>query len=306
MGVAWRLAASATVGLAATALVVGTAPAAATPVPPDDTSGTAFLRATGEQAAAEWFAANVPGGVTQVACARPPADEGGVQFLCYAVDAAGAVVVARATVNDYGTPELAAVAAGAATATTVAVVDSATTAVYTGTGSQTVPVDPVPSLMLAAITVSGSGPVSVQPVHASAPVGPSIVGTAPLQGRYLIGSAGLFSSLTVTADGDWTIRIQRPSSAIALGLGTPASGVQPDVVSYTEAVPTALVLDAPTAAAITVSALSAAGPVTVLEQPGPYSGPITVPDGPGFLAVDIAGPWTISAAAATPTTTSSP
>ena len=57
-------------------------------------------------------------------------------------------------------------------ATTVAAADSATTAVYTGTGSQTVPVDPVPSLMLAAITVSGSGPVTVQPVHASAPVGP--------------------------------------------------------------------------------------------------------------------------------------
>ena len=199
MRVAWRLAASATVGLAATAFVVGTTPAAATPVPPDDTSGTAFLRATSEQAAAEWFAANVPGGVTQVACAHPPADEGGVQFLCYAVDAAGAVVVARVTVDDYGTPELAAVAAGAATATTVAVVDSATTAVYTGTGSQTVPVDPVPSLMLAAITVSGSGPVTVQPVHASAPVGPPIVGTAPLQGRYLIGSAGPFSSLAVTA-----------------------------------------------------------------------------------------------------------
>ena len=150
---------------------------------------------------------------------------------------------------------------------------------YTGTGSQTVPVDPVPSLMVAAITVSGSGPVTVQPVHASAPVGPPIVGTAPLEGRYLIGSAGLFSSLAVTATGDWTIRIQRPSSAIVLGPGAPASGVQPDVVSYTEAVPTALVLDAPTAAAITVSALSAAGPVSVLEQPGPYSGPITVPDG---------------------------
>ena len=242
----------------------------------------------------------MPGGVTQVACAQPPADEGGVQFLCYAVDAAGAVVVARVTVNDYGTPELAAFAAGGATVTTVAVADSATTAVYTGTGSQTVPVDPVPSLM-----AGGDHGQRVRTGDRAAgpcerPGGATDRRHRAPEGRYLIGSAGLFSSLAVTADR----RLDDPHPA-AVERDRPRSRHAGERGAARRRLLHRGGADRgrarrPTAAAITVSALSAAGPVSVLEQAGPYSGPITVPEGPGFLAVDIAGPWTISAAAATP------
>ena len=76
-----------------------------------------------EQAAAERA-----GGATEVACANRLADEGGVQFRATLWMLLVPVVVARVTVNDYGTPSSPAVAGAAIIM--VAVVDSATTAAY--------------------------------------------------------------------------------------------------------------------------------------------------------------------------------
>ena len=158
-----------------------------------------------------------------------------MQFLCYAVDASGNVVVARATVNDYGTPELAPVDGSALPATTLAAADDPTTATYQGTGNATVAIDPVVGITLVAVTTTGSGPFTVQPEQASAPVGPPMLDTtAPVTGRYFAGTAGPFSSFAVTAQGDWTIRIQRLSSALALTATTPVTAVQPDVASYAD------------------------------------------------------------------------
>ena len=230
-----------------------------------------------------------------------------MQFLCYAVDASGNVVVARATVNDYGTPELAPVDGSALPATTLAAANDPTTATYQGTGNAAVAIDPVVGITLVAVTATGSGPFTVQPEQASAPVGPPMLDTtAPVTGRYLAGTAGPFSSFAVTADGDWTIRMQRLSSALALTATTPVTAVQPDVASYADTTALMLTLEADGAGPLTVIAVTAAGPVTLLSQQGPFSGSLTAPTGPGFVSVDAVGSWTLSVAGPASTTTSAP
>lgn len=278
--------------------------AGATTPPPPDGADTTFLRAQAEQAAGDYFTAGVPGGVTQIACAPPPADVGGVQFLCYAVDAGGDVVVASATVNDYGVPELSPVD-GSLIASTAAPTpaDDPTIQTVEGSGNQTVAVDQIVSPTLVAVSAAAGAPFTLQPEQAGAPVGPAVVDTVgPLAGRYLVGVAGPFSSFHVTAEGNWTITLQRLTSALPLAGGAPAAGQQPDVVSYTDPAAVPVTISYEGTGPIRVTAVTGAGAEVLVDQPGPYTGALDAPAGPGFLAVDATGPWTISPVSA-PTTT---
>ena len=76
-------------------------------LPPEDTTGTDFIRGQAETAATEFFTTADPS-TTNVACVPPAADSPGVAMLCYATTGAGEVVTATATINDYGDIEMSA------------------------------------------------------------------------------------------------------------------------------------------------------------------------------------------------------
>ena len=166
-------------------------------------------------AAAEFFATD-EGGATHIACESPPADSAGVTFFCYGVNTGGATLVALATINDYGTAELSAVVPGAAATTTAPTTTSPILSSAQGTGSQVVQVDPIAGPAIVAVTHDGAGAFEVQPQQGGVPVGaPMVSVTGAWTGRYLAGLGGTVSAFAVTADGDWTLTVQRRETALA-------------------------------------------------------------------------------------------
>ncbi|HEY5876836.1 MAG TPA: hypothetical protein VIT64_16125, partial [Ilumatobacteraceae bacterium] len=112
-------------------------------LPPDGESGVDIVKTQAEAAAAEYFTTTVGEGVSHVVCETPSADSAGIVFYCYGVTSGGAPVVSQATINDYGTAELAAVAASATATTTAPTTTSPVVSSAEGTGSQVVQVDPI-------------------------------------------------------------------------------------------------------------------------------------------------------------------
>src|SRR5262245_35628874 len=111
-------------------------------VPPGAEDGVAIVREQAETAAVEYFAGVEDAAVSNIVCETPSPDEAGVVFYCFGINDAGAPVVAQATINDHGTPELD--AASSPTATTAApTTTSPVLGSAQGTGSQVVQVAPI-------------------------------------------------------------------------------------------------------------------------------------------------------------------
>jgi len=123
-------------------------------------------------------------------------------------------------------------------------------------------------------------------------------------GRYLVGLGGTLSSFAVTADGDWTIEVQSIDSALSLTAQAAVSGASPDVIrsADTEAVP--VTVEYTGAGPILVRAISGSGSETLLDETGAFSGPVTLPPGPGYVTIDAAGPWSLTPVAPAVATTS--
>jgi hypothetical protein len=279
---------------AGTTIVVPGTLVAAT-VPPDDTTtGVGIVRTQAEAAAAEYFATVVEGGTSHVVCETPSADSAGVIFYCFGVNSAGAPVVAQATINDYGTAELAAVATAttAATTTTSPVISSAQ-----GSGSQVVQVDPISGPTIVAVTHTGGGAFAVQPQQGGVPSGtPFASVTGAWSGRYLVGLGGTISGFAITADGDWTLTVQQRSSALALD-ATAVSGENADVVAYDDTAPWAATVSYDGSGPIVVGAATVSGVQELANQSGPFTGEIEVPAGPGFVTVEAPGSWSLQPSA---------
>jgi hypothetical protein len=286
------------------AAVVPSALAVAT-VPPGDGAGIAIVREQAEAAAAEFFTTASEGGGTHIACETPPADSAGVTFYCYGVATGGATLVALATINDYGTAELSTVVPGAAATTTAPTTTSPILSSAQGTGSQAVPVDPIAGPAIVTVTHDGTGAFEVQPQQGGVPVGPPMVSvTGEWTGRYLAGLGGTISAFAVTADGDWTLTVERRETALAFDAAAGASGENPDVVAYDDAAAWDVTVIYEGAGPIVVTAVTVSGSQELVNQTGPFTGDIEVPAGPGFVAVDAPGPWSLAPLASAPTPSS--
>jgi hypothetical protein len=264
--------------------------AATTTTPPPDTS---FLRAQAEAALLAAFPDS-----TGVACAVPPADQAGVQFLCYATAADGSVIARLATVNDDGGIQFSDSAGGVATTTTVPAQPP-----ITGSGSDTVTVTAFSGPTIIAVTHDGTGEFAVQPQRGGVAVGPPIAATGAVSGRFLAGLEGRVETLAVTADGAWTIQVEPISTAIPLAADTPASGSGPDVVRFAATAATPATISFEGAGPFSVSAVTSAGSQALVAQTGPYDAEVTLPAGPGFLAVNGTGAWSIALGSAATTDT---
>jgi hypothetical protein len=276
---------------------------AAATLPPDDDGNTDFLRRQGDAAAMEFFVTVDPS-VTSVACTAPADDVAGVQFLCYGINADGTVQTAWASLNDDGGIDV--VPAAGATAPTVATTSAPrpTVATYEGTGSQTVQVDPITGPTIIAVRHDGTGTFSVQPQQGGVPAGAPLFAevTGAWSGRYLVGLGGTISAFAVTADGDWTLRVQQRSSAIAFEPAAGVAGDRPEVVNYGEDVAGTVAVTYDGSGPIVIRAVTVSGPQDLVNEAGPFSGDVTLPAGPGFITVDASGAWSITPpAGATPT-----
>jgi hypothetical protein len=272
-------------------------------LPPDEPGGdgVAIVREQAEAAAVEFFA-GVAGEVSHVTCELPAEDAPGVVFYCFAVDGNGTPLVAQATVNDYGTAELAAAAAAtpattAASTTTSPILDSAQ-----GTGGQVVQVSPINEPTIVAVTHDGAGEFAVQPQQGGVAVGtPLATVTGPWSGRYLVGLGGTISAFAVTADGAWTLTVLPRSMALAFDPAAGVDGQNADVVAYADDAAWDVRVVYEGSGQLVVRASTVAGTSALIEQPGPFTGDAEVPAGPGFLSVEAAGAWTLRAPAAPPT-----
>jgi hypothetical protein len=288
----------------AAVVVVPSARVLATVPPADDAAGIAIVRGQAEAAAAEFFATADEGGATHIACEVPSADSAGVTFYCYGVTTGGATLVALATINDYGTAELSAVAPGVGATSTAPTTTSPILSSAQGTGSQVVQVDPIAGPSIVAVTHNGADAFEVQPLQGGVPVGAPIVSvTGAWTGRYLTGLGGTISAFSVTADGDWTLNVERRETALAFDEATGVSGENPDVVAYNDDAASTASVTFEGAGPVVVTAVTVAGSQELANQAGPFTGDIEVPAGPGFLTVDAAGPWSLQPPAP-PTTTS--
>jgi hypothetical protein len=279
-----------------TAGLTGAPALASTPTPPPTAAptttaapDTSFLRAQAEAALVEAYP-----GVTAVACAVPPADTAGARFACYGVDESGAVLHRQATVNDDGGIEF---STPQAQATTTTVPSS-----FAGTESRLVEVPAITGPTLVAVTHAGTGPLIIQPQHGAATVGPPLT-TPPdiAAGRYVVGFNGTISAFTVTTDGDWTLAIEPPTSALPLA-DVALSVDQPDVVTYPDTTGFDAVLEVTAAGPYTATVYTAAGPVLLAEDDGPGTAALPLPPGPGLVAIDGAA-WTLARGTAPPTAT---
>ena len=261
-------------------------------VPPDDTSGVSIVRAQAEAAATEFFATAAEGAASHVACETPSADAAGVVFYCFGVDNSGAPVVAQATINDYGTAELATAGSGATTTTATTTTTSPVLDSAQGSGSQLVQVDPITGPMILVVTHDGAGALAVQPQQGGVPSGaPFASVTGPWSGRYLVGLGGTISSFAITADGDWTLTVQQRGSALSLDEATGVTGVNADVVAYDDTAPWTATVSYEGSGPIVVRAATLSGVEELLNQAGPFTGDVEVPAGPGFITVEAAGRW---------------
>ena len=292
-------ASAATLGIAMAAAVGG----ATATLPPDDTIGTDFIRGQAEAAATEFFVADDPS-ATNVACVPPSADSPGVETVCYATNAAGEIVTAVATVNDYGDIEMSATGSGQAP-TTPTSTPGTVIATFSGEGSAAQAVDPITAPTIVLVRHDGAGEFSVQPQNGGVPAGePVISTTGAADGRYLVGLAGTISAFAVTADGAWTLELHPIGSAVPLAPGTPAAGDLPDVVAYANSDAGQVTVDYSGTGPIVVRAVTSAGTTVVVDQTAAFTGAVTLPAGPGQLLVDAAGPWALSFPAPEPTTVS--
>lgn len=284
------------------AALLGSAHAAA---PPDDADTTEFLRRQGEMAATEHFVTVDPN-IRFVACALPQEDAPGVQFLCYAISPDDRVHIAWARLNDDGGIDVTPATGANAPPPPTTAPPNPNIGSYSGTGNQTVQVDPINGPTVISVVHDGAGPFSVQPQQGGVPVGTQVFSvTGRWEGRYLVGLGGTISAFAITADGVWTLTVQRRTAATPLDPGSGASGSGPDVLAFnaTEQQVWAATADRQ----LRVTAITAAGPAVIVDGPAPLSGEMTVPAGPGFLTIGTAGPWSIKPPAATgPPTTSSP
>lgn len=287
-------AAAIVVGLAGAVATAGAVAATAPPAPPPATTAvdTGFLRA---QAEAELTALHPD--AAQVACAVPPADEPGVRFWCYGALPDGSVLVVEATMNDDGGLEFADVTAGGSEPDGSAA--TAAPSAYEGTGDSVVQVTPISGLTILTVGHDGTGDVTIQPQNAGAVAGPSLVARAASPtSRYLVGLDGPISALAVTAAGAWSITPGPTATATPLDAATPATGTAPDVLRYAEAGAATVTFGG--TGPLTVVAFTASGRAGLVDTPGPYTGILELPAGPGFVTVDAAGAWTVSLGAASP------
>lgn len=271
-------------------------------VPPDDGDTTDFLRRQGEELATEHFLSVDPS-VTSVACAAPAEDAPGVQFLCYGINADGTVQTAWATLNDLGGIDITP-AAGATPPAPTTSAPNPTIGTYEGTGSQIVQVDPITGPTIVAVSHDGTGAFSVQPQQGGVPAGAPLFAevTGAWSGRYLVGLGGTISAFAVTADGNWTLRVQQRSSAVAYDPAAGVSGDGPNVASYGEAAAGAVTVTYEGPGPIVIRAVNVSGPQDLVNEAGAFTGEITLPSGPGFVTVDAPGPWSIKPPASAPAT----
>ena len=215
-------------------------------------------------------------------------------FFCYGVNTGGATLVALATINDYGTAEVSAVVPGAAATTTAPTTTSPILSSAQGTGSQVVQVDPIAGPAIVAVTHDGAGAFEVQPQQGGVPVGaPMVSVTGAWTGRYLAGLGGTISAFAVTADGDWTLTVQRRETALAFDETAGVSGDNSDVVAYNDATVWTATVTYEGAGPIIVTAVTVSGSQELVNQAGPFSGDVEVPAGPGFVTIDAPGPWSL-------------
>jgi hypothetical protein len=272
-------------------------------VPPDGAGGGVdIVRQQATDAAIEYFSTAVEGGATHVVCETPAEDAAGVVFYCFGVDGGGAAVVAQATINDHGTPEIAPIDTGTTapgpTTTASAVVGSAQ-----GTGSQAVQVAPISGPTIVAVTHDGSGDFAVQPQQGGVPAGaPFAAVTGPWEGRYLVGLGGTISGFAVTADGGWTLTIEQRSSALTFDAASGVDGENADVIAYDDAAAWAATVSYGGPGPIVIRAVTVSGAQEVVNQTASFSGAIEVPAGPGFLTVEAPGGWSLRPEAPATTT----
>jgi hypothetical protein len=273
-------------------------------VPPGGGGGVDIVRQQAMEAATEYFSTAVDGGASHVVCERPAQDAAGVVFYCYGVDGRGAAVVAQATINDHGTPEISAIGAGT-TATGPTTTVSPVVGSAQGTGSQAVRVDPISGPTIVAVTHDGGGPFAVQPQQGGVPAGtPFATVTGPWSGRYLVGLGGTISGFGVTADGDWTLTIERRDSALPFDATSGVDGENADVIVYDDAAAWSATVSYEGPGPIAIRAVTVSGSQELVNQGGAFSGQIEVPAGPGFITVEAPGRWSLRPPAPAVTTTS--
>ena len=167
-----------------------------------------------------------------------------------------------------------------------------------GSGSQVLLVDPISGPTIVAVTHAGDGAFSVQPQQGGVPVGDPFANVeGPAVGRYLVGLGGTISGFAITADGDWTLAVEQRSSALTFDPAAGVTGENPDVVAYGDAAPRTAEVVYDGSGPIVVSAVTASGTQRLVDEPGPFSGPIEVPAGTGFVTVDAPGTWSLRPAA---------
>ncbi|CAN5776615.1 hypothetical protein BH24ACT5_BH24ACT5_31180 [soil metagenome] len=263
--------------------------------PPATAVDTSLLRDIEEDAAAKYFVELTGGAVTQVACAPPPADEGGVQFVCFALDAGGVVVAAQATVDDYGTPIFDPMAVPdpcAVTSTTV----SDVLGTYTATGPQLVSVEAVTGPHVVVLAHTGVAAFAVQPVSNGADAGSPLVSAAgAFTGRTVLNVSGGVDGFRVTADGDWTLEILVATTALSLAPGATVSGDHTDVVSWTGPSPVTATYSYAGTTPFSIVAVAPGGNTSLAAGAGALDGTVAIPAGPSYLQVTADGPWTITA-----------
>lgn len=273
------------------------------PGPPATVVDTSFLRGVAEGAAVLYFADATGGTVTQVACAPPPADEGGAQFVCFALDASGEVVAAEATVDDYGTPVFDPLAAPNPDATTPTTV-SDVVGTYAGTGPQLVVVEALTGPHVVTLTHAGAAAFSVQSMSNGADVGSPLVNlTGAFTGRVVLNGPGTVDAFRITADGAWTLEVRTPTAALTLTPGASVTGDGTDVVSWADPSPVNATFSFTGATAFSIVAVAPGGNTSLASGSGPLDGSIAIPAGPGFIQVTTDGPWTITAPPAPPAST---
>jgi hypothetical protein len=264
-------------------------------VPPDGGGeGIDIVRQQAQEAAAEYFAGAVEGGASHVVCEPPSADAPGVVFYCFGVDAAGAPVVAEATISDYGAAEISSLGAVATATSAPPTTVSPIVGSAQGSGSQAVQVDPISGPTIVTVTHDGTGAFAVQPQQGGVPAGaPFATVTGPWQGRYLVGLGGTISGFAVTADGGWTITVEQRTGALPFDDAAGVDGENADVIAYDDAAPWGATVSYEGTGPIVIRAVTVSGAQELINQAGPFAGAIEVPAGPGFVTVEAPGAWSV-------------
>lgn len=277
-------------GAVAGGLVLAAVAEASVP-PPDGAAGVDLVRQQAEAAAVEHFATVVDGGATNIACEVPPEDAAGATFLCYGLAGDGTVLVAVATINDYGSAELTELPAGSAGSPTTSSSAALPTSV-SGSGTEVVQVDPVTGPAIVTVTHEGAGTFAVQPQQGGVPTGDVVVtATGPVAGRYLLATADTFSAFAVTADGAWTLSVEPTGAALPFDATAGAEGSGPDVVAYDDV--SAVTVDYGGPGPIVVRAATVSGRADLVGEAGAFTGDVELPPGPGFLTIEAPGDWAL-------------